>query len=489
MKLSTKLYIGFSLVITLSLVDSYIDFALAKTVVKNTEFLINSEAVIRNSSQLHKFMIEMQSSFRGYLLTNNENFLESYYKGMKEIPALLQEEEHLLAENTIQKQKLDTIRIFYNQWIDYADALILAKKKSERGENAEYQSLFSDKLQKEVGKKINDMIKIKFLEFDKYEYQVRQKRRLLLEESLDNARNASVILAIFIVIIGVISALYITRLITKRIATMVELAQKISLGEFKIMKDESSDELTNLSASLNSMSKTLDKNFTELDKKNKELNQFGYVVSHDLKAPLRGIYNIIIWIEEDLSHEMSAQLKIYIEMMKGRIHRLENLINGLLDYARIGREVQNVEMVFVKDLIKEIADELVPKNMTIQIIDPLPIFQTSRLKLHQVFSNLISNAVKHGDKTDLLIVVSCLEEHEYYKFSVKDNGVGVLPEYHEKIFVIFQTLREKNEIESTGIGLAIVKKIIEDEKGQIMINSTEGNGAEFVFTWPRISNH
>jgi signal transduction histidine kinase len=109
------------------------------------------------------------------------------------------------------------------------------------------------------------------------------------------------------------------------------------------------------------------------------------------------------------------------------------------------------------------------------------------LKIEQVFTNLISNSVKYTSQEDGEIVISCKEVEDYYQFSVKDNGIGIEAEFHERIFEIFQTLREKGEKESTGIGLAIVKKIIEEQKGQIRVNSDLGSGTEFIFTWPHIN--
>jgi signal transduction histidine kinase len=267
---------------------------------------------------------------------------------------------------------------------------------------------------------------------------------------------------------------------------MVHLADEISQGKFEKIEDTQNDELTALSSSLNLMSYRLDKSFSELERKNKELDQFAYVVSHDLKAPLRGMYNIFHWIEEDLSNELSDQMKKYLNMMGGRIRRLESLISGMLEYARIGR-VNNLplEETNVKELLNEIGEMIVPQDFTFEVDDNMPVFYTQRIRLQQVFTNLVSNAVKYHGGVKGHIKVSCHEEENYFQFSVSDNGIGIAAEYHEKIFVIFQTLREKNEQESTGVGLAIVKKIIEDQKGTIEVFSEAGSGTTFVFNWPK----
>jgi signal transduction histidine kinase len=264
---------------------------------------------------------------------------------------------------------------------------------------------------------------------------------------------------------------------------MVHLAENISKGEFATLKDVRNDELTRLSSALNVMSLKLNKNIKELERQNVELDKFAYVVSHDLKAPLRGIHNAIKWIREDMGAELSPQIEQYLSIIPQRTKRMEALINGLLDYART-REKTPLEKLDVNELVQNIIDEIVPPHFKVDL-DNLPVFYSERLKLEQVFTNLISNAVKYTPHENGHIIISCKEHPHAYEFSVADNGIGIDPEYHGKIFEIFQTLREKNEKESTGIGLAIIKKIIDDQHCTIKVMSAPGRGATFIFTWPR----
>lgn len=487
MKLSTKIFIGFALLVLLFIVDFIANSIMFRKVSSNTEFVTRSESVMRNSTRLHKTMIDMQSGFRGFLLTDNENFLEPFYKGLSAIPPILREQQSLIRDTPLQQRKLDSILVLHENWIKYATNIINAKKDTTltaAGQRA-YQLLFENQLKKEVGKKMNDLISAKFREFDAYEYRVRSERRSMLEHSMETTRSISLTLAIASVSIALLCALYITRLISKRISTQVELARSIAKGDFRSVEDNASDELTHLSQSLNVMSATLDKNFTELERKNKELDQFAYVVSHDLKAPLRGIDNVCHWIEEDMEHELSPQMKNYLGIMRGRVHRLEDLINGLLEYARIGRVKRIVETIDVKDILQYVVDMIVPVNFKVIIKGHLPVLKGERIRLEQVFVNLVSNAVKHHNKPGGTITITSEEAGDYYRFSVQDDGPGIDPEYHEKIFKIFQTLRERDSKESTGVGLAIVKKIIDDQKGTVVVRSAPGEGASFEFTWPK----
>ena len=155
-------------------------------------------------------------------------------------------------------------------------------------------------------------------------------------------------------------------------------------------------------------------------------------------------------------------------------------------YARLRKKTTS-EFTNVNDLVDEIVESIVPRNFHVEV-HALPIIYTERIKLEQVFVNLISNAVKYTMKEDGKIVINCKEFVDHYEFSVKDNGIGIDPEYHDRIFEIFQTLREKDEKESTGIGLALIKRILDDQSCTIRVESTPGNGAEFIFTWPRNVN-
>jgi signal transduction histidine kinase len=486
MQLSTKIFIGFALIIVFSISGSIVDIKLSDEVHRNTEFLTHSESVIRNSVKLHKTIIEMQSAFRGYLLTNNENFLISFNSGLKEGPQLFIEEKRLLINTPSQLNKVQVIELLHLKWVKYATELISAKQRSlNTTDNHQYNYLFENKLQKEFGQKLNNTIAEKFKELDKAEYRIRENRRVTLAQSIKNTRLISFILIFFVAGTGLIGALYITRSISKRIFTMVDLADRISKGEFKTLDDKANDELKQLSISLNSMSTSLSKNFSDLEKKNKELDQFAYVVSHDLKAPLRGLYNIFTWIEEDLGTELSDSLKKYHALMKDRVHRLESLITGLLDYARIGKGDRQIETINVDSLLKDVIEMVVPPGFNVTLKTNMPVVVTEKISLTQVFSNLLSNAVKFNKNDHGNIFIGCSDAGRYYEFTVADDGIGIAPEYHERIFTIFQTLREKNQKESTGIGLAIVKKIIDDHQGDIRIISDIGKGAIFIFTWPK----
>ncbi|HEY4619217.1 MAG TPA: PAS domain S-box protein [Flavobacterium sp.] len=223
----------------------------------------------------------------------------------------------------------------------------------------------------------------------------------------------------------------------------------------------------------------------DLEKKNKELDQFAYIVSHDLKAPLRAINNLSEWIVEDMP-DMPEMVSDNFGLLRGRVQRMENLINGVLDYSRIGRTKIEKEPVDTKQMLDQIAETLLPnKDFEISIAENFPVITAANILLYQVFSNLISNAVKYNDKP--FGKVECFYESitGFHQFTVSDNGPGIAEEYHKKVFKVFQTIEARDKKESTGIGLSIVQKIIEEKGGNIRIESEENKGASFIFTLPK----
>lgn len=223
----------------------------------------------------------------------------------------------------------------------------------------------------------------------------------------------------------------------------------------------------------------------ELEKKNKELDQFAYVVSHDLKAPLRGINNLSLWIEEDIGEMIEGETKQNLVLMRKRVKRMEGLIDGILQYSRAGRVRHEAVTFNLRETLEELINSLsAPSTFKISISENMPTLTTEKIAIEQVFSNYISNAIKYNTNPEPSIDITCLRNDNFYEFCVADNGPGIEKEFHEKIFVIFQTLQARDTFESTGVGLAIVKKMVEDKGGRVWVESEKGQGSKFYFSWP-----
>jgi PAS domain S-box-containing protein len=224
----------------------------------------------------------------------------------------------------------------------------------------------------------------------------------------------------------------------------------------------------------------------DLQTRHQELDSFAHIVSHDLKAPLRAIANLSQWIEDDLEGVLTADTQAQMTLLRSRVDRMRATIDGLLDYARIGRTEGKTEPVAVSELVVEVIDSLAPPPTFSIAIDPnLPTLDTNRVLLFQVFANLIGNGIKHHDRLDGSIQISGRECGDLYEFVVADDGPGIAPEYQANIFTIFQTGNSRNTQDSTGIGLAIVKKIVESAAGTIRLESQIGLGTTFYFTWAK----
>ncbi len=229
-----------------------------------------------------------------------------------------------------------------------------------------------------------------------------------------------------------------------------------------------------------------DRLIAALERSNRDLDQFAYVASHDLKAPLRGITNLAEWIGDDLKDVMTDDTRHQMRLLTGRVHRLEALINGILDYSRAGRVSEQPESIDVGALLTETIEMLSPAPpAAIQVESRMPVLHSERVPLQQVFLNLMGNGLKHSMRKDALVKVGCSEKSEGWEFSISDNGPGIAPEYHGRIWGIFQTLRARDEVEGTGIGLSVVKKIVENRGGSVRVESAVGQGATFFFTWPQ----
>ena len=244
-----------------------------------------------------------------------------------------------------------------------------------------------------------------------------------------------------------------------------------------------------IESKLKKSNRDLEKHVNDLAISNEELEQFAYVASHDLQEPLRMVTSFLTQIEKKYENVLDEKGKKYIFFAVDGAKRMRQIILDLLDYSRIGKNEDKVVEVDFNDIVEETKllyhKQIEEKKAEINYI-ALPIFPTYISPIRQVFQNLISNALKYS-KPDMnpVITISCQENNKEWIFEIKDNGIGINPEYYDKIFIIFQRLHGKDEFSGTGMGLAITKKIIDKLKGQIWLVSEEGKGTTFFFTIPK----
>lgn len=225
---------------------------------------------------------------------------------------------------------------------------------------------------------------------------------------------------------------------------------------------------------------------SELESANGELKNFAYVVSHDLKAPLRAIGSLADWIATDQAEKIDADGKEHLRLLIQRVRRMDGLIDGILQYSRVGRVRETVVEVDLNQIVQEALALLAPpSHIRVEVAPDLPVVHSERTRMLQLFQNLLSNAIKYLDKPAGLIKIDCVAHEHDWEFSVSDNGMGIEPRHFKRIFQLFQTLVPKDRVESTGVGLALVKKIVELYGGRVWVESRPGAGSVFYFTLPK----
>lgn len=230
----------------------------------------------------------------------------------------------------------------------------------------------------------------------------------------------------------------------------------------------------------------LEKQAKELHRSNADLEQFAYVASHDLRAPLRSISNLAEWIGEDLSEDRPQKVKEHVGRLQTRVSRMQSLIDDLLQYSRAGKDSGEVARVDTEELVNDIVHLLAPPEGFRVTVEPgMPVLETLRTPLEQVLRNLIGNAIQHHDEPQGEIIVEALERSDAYEFAVRDDGPGIRETSREEIFEMFSQLKSAGDAQGTGIGLALIKKIVEGQGGRVWVEPTEGRGSTFRFTWPK----
>jgi len=276
-------------------------------------------------------------------------------------------------------------------------------------------------------------------------------------------------------------------LILKKPFDSAEVAQLASaLTEKWVLARQASLKMDQLEQMVKERTESQTELIIKVDNINKELKDFASIVSHDLKAPLRGIKSLATWILDDCSDKLGEQANEQMNLLLGRVERMYNLIDGVLQYSRAGRTEEKPVQVNLEDFIPEAIDMLVPpENISITIENSMPVIECTETHVMQLFQNLLSNAIKYMDKPQGRIKVGCVEEDGFWKFSIADNGPGIEEKHFEKIFKMFHALSVSEDFEGTGVGLTIAKKIVELYGGSIWVESKIGKGSTFFFTLPK----
>jgi PAS domain S-box-containing protein len=230
----------------------------------------------------------------------------------------------------------------------------------------------------------------------------------------------------------------------------------------------------------------LESSVQELERSNRELRDFAHITAHDLKAPLRGIGTLVDWLDQDYGEQIGPEGQENLHLLQNRVDRMGRLISGILRYSEIGHNDRSVEILDTHALAEEVIEQIAPPDhIEIRIENTLPSVPAERTRLTQVLQNLITNAIKYIDKPQGKIHISARDAGDFWEFCIADNGPGIEAKHFARIFQMFQTLSSADRCESTGLGLAVVKKIVDLYGGRIWLESEMGRGSTFFFTLPK----
>ena len=316
----------------------------------------------------------------------------------------------------------------------------------------------------------------------------------LLESIQERALPMVLLQGLFVIITFSVVAFILNREVVSPLKKLHDASDKLAQGEFDTRIDTSGmrSDIQDFGETFNNMAASLqatdEKRVSQLEEKVKELDRFAYVASHDLRSPLKGIQTLMQWIDEDCSQHFDEESKSNFELVKKRCDRLDRLLVELLNYSRIGVSHGTMKEVDIGTVWKDFGQLLDPENRyKVRSLGMLPKFITLNAPLELLIRNLLDNAIKHHDKPEGNILLSAedSEDGEFYIFSIQDDGPGIDPKYHERIFGIFETLAPKDRVEGTGMGLSFIKKTLETYGGKVWVESDVGKGTTFRFTWPK----
>ncbi len=460
--------------------------------------------IIQKGYRLLAAAMDLQRGMRGFLITGKERFLEPYIAGLGRFDTLYDDLKLLVDDNPQQVKTIKNIRKTIGVWINtIAVPLIDLRRKISISTTMED---LAAAIGKEKGKEYFDEFRVALKNFRNVE------EGLLSEREIANRRDINLsylfIGITLLVALGIGSgfAYMVGQGIASPITKLTAVMGTLSEGDtnVEIPGAYRKDEMGRMAETVEEFKRRMIENLTlqaqtekakedleiqsaELARSNLELENFAYIASHDLKAPLRGISNLSKWIAEDLGDSVDEETSENLELMHSRVERLEGLLDGLLQYSRVGRGDEKPEIVDVGQLISDITAYISPpEGCEVTVNGTLPTLTTEKAPLEQVFRNLIDNAIKHRDQDQIRILISGEEDADYCSFEVRDNGPGIPERFQERVFMMFQTLKPRDDLEASGMGLAMVKKLIEVNGGDINLESDpEDRYSVFRFTWKK----
>jgi signal transduction histidine kinase len=439
----------------------------------------------RRAKDLNRALLNEETGLRGFVLTAQDDFLTPYTDGRAAEVEAAEGVRTLVGDVNGRVSRIEELA---RQWrSQYAEPTIIGIRLSgpviTPAKDIDRGKVLFDQLRTEVAALDNDIGDL----------------GRTARGNLDHAADVVLWLVIgmgvlLVVVIGGLSLL-LHRLLVVPLAKLTEEVRQVVSGDFQHEIDvDGPRETVMLGEDVNAMRRrivqelaTLDEAKTELQRSNSELEQFAYVASHDLQEPLRKVASFCQLLQRRYGGQLDERADQYIEFAVDGAKRMQGLINDLLAFSRVGRITREQTVIDLNEIVRQVVDsfsERIEETRALVVADQLPSVRGEPTLLSAVFQNLISNALKFKGPSDPVVNIEAERDGDLWKFSVHDNGIGIEPEYADRIFVIFQRLHPKDAYPGTGIGLAMCRKIVEYHGGTIWLKTDVDSGTSFEFTLP-----
>lgn len=501
MSIKNKLFLSFGLLIGILVIGIVLNQVISNNAAKTYQKLkveaIPAMKAIEKYDGINRelFLLISSKTFNSTIGFKEKNRLNGILD--VELPYLKSEIYYLQGKQSTTEVQVSGIK----KIIELSDLLITQAKEINRllitnedyGDPSKFnvaKSIFEDDITDYY-----TALNTEIISLDLYYNELLENYQNEFAESLNWSSNFILISGILGVLVGLLFSYQVILSISKPIERLKEAAHQISDGNYETLVNvEGKDEIAELASSFNLMANSLKANFKEIEEsnnkiniKNKELEQFAYIASHDLQEPLRTVTSFIDLLKEEFEAELPENGGIYLNFISEAAVRMRKLISGLLEYSKIGnnRVFQEVDC---NDLVNSSLDDLgvaISDSKAVVHVEDLPKVNGSEVELRSLFQNLIANAIKFKKEgVNPEVKISSKFEKGKWVFCIADNGIGISKEYRDKIFIIFQRLHDRSEFEGTGIGLAHCRKIVEGHNGQIWVESGLNEGSSFYFTIP-----
>jgi signal transduction histidine kinase len=439
----------------------------------------------RRAKDLSRALLDQETGLRGYQLTGEMEFLRPYLDGQTEEARSAKDVRDLVGDVNGRVQHIED---FAREWrAQYAEPAIAAIRQSGPSTTTSQDT--------DRGKSLFDQVRT---ELDRLQADIGK----LGEGARDDVNHAATVVLWLVIGVGVLLvavigglSLLLHRLLVTPLAELAEQVRQVASGDFEHEIDAHGPrETVMLGDDVDAMRRrivqelaTLDAAKSELQRSNSELEQFAYVASHDLQEPLRKVASFCQLLQRRYGGKLDERADQYIEFAVDGAKRMQGLINDLLAFSRVGRITRERTMVDLGEVVRHLVDsfsERIEETNARIVAENLPCVRGEASLLSAVFQNLISNALKFRGSADPVINIEVERVEDMWKFSVHDNGIGIEPEYADRIFIIFQRLHPKDAYPGTGIGLAMCRKIVEYHGGTIWLKTDVDAGTTFEFTLP-----